>query len=352
MEFKEIYMDRCLQLARNGVQNTAPNPMVGAVLVWNDQIIGEGYHVRCGEPHAEVNAIASVKNPDLLKESTLYVSLEPCAHYGKTPPCADLIISKGIPRVVIGCLDPFAQVSGRGIQKLKEAGIEVIVGVKEKECLELNKKFITYHQKKRPFITLKWAESADSFLDIQRSKEEKAFRFSTPESTALVHKRRSEHQAILIGGATAIKDNPTLNVRFWDGPAPLRLVIDTKGELPQTLKLLSDGVQSTRIYTYNKAFNSAHLPENVSIVTLSTDKNKMKQIMEDLYQLKVLSLLVEGGTKTLNELIEEELWDEIYIEHTTQLLHKGVPAPSLPQNEHTSMHTFHNQTIIKIKRKA
>lgn len=347
MEFKEIYMDRCLQLARNGILTTAPNPMVGAVIVWQDQIIGEGYHIRCGEGHAEVNAIASVKNPELLRESTMYVSLEPCAHYGKTPPCADLIIEKKIPRVVIGCRDPFAKVAGRGIQKLLDAGIEVVVGVKEEECLKLNKHFLTFHQYKRPFITLKWAESADRYMDTLRSgSDQPAYAFSTPETCTLVHKRRAEHQAILVGGSTAIKDNPSLNVRHWGGKSPLRLVIDSHGTLPKSLKLCQKNTQPTRIYSLCPALEKEEWPENVSIRILNRQEEILPQIMTDLHQSNILSLLVEGGAETLNQFLQHDLWDEIYIERTPVHLKEGVAAPCLPEKSFETIENIHGHQII------
>ena len=239
-------MSRCIQLARNGFYGAAPNPMVGAVIVHDGKIIGEGYHVRCGGPHAEVNAVRSVRNPELLKESTIYVSLEPCSHYGKTPPCADLIVEKGIPRVVVGCMDPFAKVAGRGIRKLQEAGIEVTVGVLEAECLALNRRFITFHTHHRPYITLKWAESADGFMDSLRTdyEKEKPYAFSTPYTRMLVHRCRAEHQAILVGRQTALADNPSLNLRMWPGKSPLRLVMDRRGDLPGHLALFNDGAET------------------------------------------------------------------------------------------------------------
>ena len=209
---EEKYMLRCIQLAQNGLCNTAPNPMVGAVIVCDGKIIGEGYHVRCGEAHAEVNAIRSVKDTSLLKRSTIYVSLEPCSHYGKTPPCADLIIEKQIPRIVIGCRDPFSKVAGRGIQKLKDAGREVIVGVLETECRQLIRRFITFHTLRRPYITLKWAESSDRYIDYSRT-DGKPVILSSPLTSMLVHKKRAEHSAILVGTRTAELDNPGLNVR-------------------------------------------------------------------------------------------------------------------------------------------
>ena len=208
----EKYISRCIQLAKNGQCNTPPNPMVGAVIVYQDRIIGEGYHIRCGEGHAEVNAIASVKDESLLRQSTLYVSLEPCSHYGKTPPCADLIIRKGIPRVVVGCTDPFPLVSGRGIQKLRDAGVEVKVGVLEQECKDLIRRFVTFNLKQRPYITLKWAQSADGFIDVLR-QEGTPVKLSSPLTSMYVHKLRAEHQAILVGRKTALLDNPSLTVR-------------------------------------------------------------------------------------------------------------------------------------------
>ena len=225
MTIDEKYMRRCIQLARNGICHAAPNPMVGAVIVRDGKIIGEGYHVRCGEGHAEVNAIASVKDESLLKDATIYVSLEPCSHYGKTPPCADLIIRKGIPRVVVGCVDPFSLVAGRGIQKLRDAGIEVTVGVLEKECRELIRAFVTFNLKKRPYITLKWAQSADGFLDIRR-EDGNAVRLSTPLSTLAVHKMRAEQKAILVGRRTALLDNPSLMVRTKPAPTGHRPTAD------------------------------------------------------------------------------------------------------------------------------
>lgn len=346
MEFKEIYMDRCLQLAHNGILTTAPNPMVGAVLVWNDRIIGEGYHIRCGEGHAEVNAIASVKDQALLREATMYVSLEPCAHYGKTPPCADLIIEKQIPRVVIGCRDPFAKVAGRGIQKLIDAGVEVVVGVKEKECLELNKRFLTFHQFQRPFITLKWAESEDRYMDAERTDaSEGAFAFSTPESLALVHKRRAEHQAILIGGGTALADNPSLNVRHWGGASPLRIIIDTRGELPENLKVLTDTSAPTLIYTFSEAIGTGCLP-HVSVCRLNPEENIWNQIMTDLHQRNILSVLVEGGAGILEQLIRQELWDEIYVERAPVCLQKGVPAPQFPASSVSKTKDFHGHKLL------
>ena len=281
----EKYMQRCLQLARNGQLNAKPNPMVGAVIVVQGRIIGEGYHVRCGEGHAEVNAFASVctEDEELLKEATLYVSLEPCSHYGKTPPCADLIIKKGVRRVVVGCIDEFAQVQGRGIQKLKDAGIDVTVGVLEAECLTLNRRFFTFHRLHRPYIILKWAQTANGFIDDNG----KALAISTPFTQMLVHKLRSEEDAILVGRVTDEREHPQLTVRHWAGRNPRRLVVD-------------------RTHPLN---------------------------LDSLHAHNIQSLIVEGGRKTLEWFLAQGLWDEIRVETNTLLTATGgTRAPQLPAN--------------------
>lgn len=320
----EKYIRRCIQLARNGMCNAAPNPMVGAVIVHNDRIIGEGYHARCGEGHAEVNAIRSVKDENLLQESTIYVSLEPCSHYGKTPPCADLIIRKGIPRVVVGCVDPFSLVSGRGIQKLKDAGIDVKVGVLEAECRQLIKRFVTFNTQQRPYITLKWAESADGFIDINREEGQPVV-LSTPITSMYVHKQRAEHHAILVGRRTALLDNPSLTTRNWYGKNPVRLVIDKELTLPTSLKLF-DGSASTWIFTaQDKASTS-----QVIYFKLDFSRSILPQILQKLYENKLQALLVEGGSQLLQSFIDEGLWDEIYTEHSTKVLENGVKGPVIP----------------------
>ena len=288
----EIYMRRCLQLASNGQQNAQPNPMVGAVIVHQGRIIGEGYHVRCGEGHAEVNACASVKPEDepLLKESTIYVSLEPCSHYGKTPPCADLLISKGFKRCVIGCQDPFAKVQGRGIQKLRDAGMEVTVGVLKTECEALNKRFMTFHGKHRPYVTLKWAQSADGFIDGQ---------ISNAYTQMLCHKRRAEHQAILVGRRTFEVDHPSLTTREWYGPSPRRYVVSSQ---------------------------SLSLPDGFTLIQTT----QVAYILSQLYDFGTQSLLVEGGARLLQSFIDSGLWDETFVEVGDTLLHGHVCAPKLP----------------------
>ena len=323
----EKYIARCIQLASNGIGNTTPNPIVGAVIVHNDTIIGEGYHIRCGEAHAEVNAIRSVKDESLLKESTIYVSLEPCSHFGKTPPCSDLIIEKGISRVVIGCVDPFSQVAGRGIEKLRNAGIEVTVGVLEKECQQLIRHFITFNTTKRPFITLKWAESADGFIDLERT-DGYPYIFSSPLTSMISHKRRTEHTAILVGRRTALLDNPSLTARHWFGKDPVRLVIDRNLTLPKTLSIFN-GEARTIVFTQQQQISE--LPQT-SYIPLDFEKNILPQIMQELYKLKLQSLIVEGGSTLLQSFIDEGLWDDIYIEKSDISLEKGVKAPNLPNN--------------------
>ena len=279
-------MQRCIQLAKNGRQNAKPNPMVGAVIVSADgRIIGEGYHVRCGEGHAEVNAFASVRPEDeaLLRDATIYVSLEPCSHYGKTPPCADLIIKKGVRRVVVGCIDEFAEVQGRGIKKLQEAGIAVEVGVLEKECKELNRRFFTFHREKRPYIILKWAQTANGFIDDHF----KPVQISNDFTKMLSHKLRAEEDAILVGRVTNERDHPQLTVRDWRGQNPKRLVIDHSHPLN----------------------------------------------LESLHAHHIQSLIVEGGAKTLCSFMEQGLWDEIRVETNLQMtVADGTRAPQIPKH--------------------
>lgn len=301
----EKYMRRCIQLALNGRQNAKPNPMVGAVIVSaDDRIIGEGYHVRCGEGHAEVNAFASVQPEDetLLSGATMYVSLEPCSHYGKTPPCADLIIKKGVRRVVVGCIDEFAEVQGRGIKKLQDAGIEVKVGVLEEECKALNRRFFTFHREKRPYIILKWAQTANGFMDDQHQPVQISSNFTK----MLSHKLRAEEDAILVGRITNERDHPQLTVRDWRGPDPKRLVID-----------------------------HAH-PLN----------------LESLHAHNIQSLIVEGGAQTLRSFLVQNLWDEIRVEtNTTMTVSGGTRVPQIPANaEVVSSHLYDGQQIITYRK--
>lgn len=319
----EKYMARCIQLAYNGLTRVQTNPMVGAVIVRDGRIIGEGYHARFGEGHAEVNAVRSVKDPSLLPQSTIYVSLEPCAHYGKTPPCAQLLIDKRIPRVVVGCQDPFAQVAGRGIRMLREAGAEITVGVLEAECRRLLRYFATYQLERRPYVTLKWAESADGFIDVLREGGSPVV-LSTPLTSLLVHKRRAEANAILVGTNTALLDNPTLTVRHWAGASPLRVVIDRTLRLPQTLRLFSDGLP-TLCFTLKERESNA----SVTYVTLESDRPLLPQLLRELHRRGIQRLLVEGGARLLQAFIDDGLWDEAYAEHASIRLGSGVAAPRI-----------------------
>ena len=341
-------MFRCIELARLGKGEVAPNPMVGAVIVCDDVIIGEGFHRQCGGPHAEVNAVNSVKNKELLKRSTMYVSLEPCAHFGKTPPCSDLIINQKIPNVVVGSVDSFAEVAGKGIEKMRKAGVHVDVGILEKECLELNCRFFTFHKKKRPYVVLKWAQTLDGFIDIDRSHPEfgQPTWISNELSRRAVHRQRTEESAILIGSNTAWKDNPSLTVREWFGNQPIRLVIDRKNRLPQNLNV-KDGKVSTVIFTEN---NVVSLP-NLEYVQIDFGENIIPQILQFLYGRNLQSVIVEGGHQVLQSFIEQGFWDEAHVYVGHRWFGSGVEAPkinALPQKsemlDDTSYHVFLHQT--------
>lgn len=329
MKVEEKYMARCLQLASYAKGETTPNPMVGAVIVHKDKIIGEGYHRKSGEPHAEVNAIAAVSDKRLLQASTLYVNLEPCSHYGKTPPCAELILKKGIPRVVVGCLDPFPAVSGQGVKMLRQAGVEVVTGVLEKESRWLNRHFITIHEKQRPYIVLKWAQSQDGFIDHLRTDHTlPPVQFSTPQTRRQVHKLRTEVSAIMVGTNTALLDNPSLTVRHWDGKSPVRIAIDKDLHIPADYHL-SDGITPTLIFTAKQK----EIVLNTEYITIDFSKNILPPILHELYKRRLDSLLVEGGSFLLHQFIQSGIWDEIRVETASFLLHNGVKAPSIPQDK-------------------
>jgi len=336
-------MKRCLELARFGAGKVAPNPMVGCVIIFNEKIIGEGFYRSYGETHAEVNAINSVKNHELLKKSTLFVTLEPCAHFGLTPPCSDLIIEKQIPKVVIGAVDSFAAVAGKGIEKLKKAGIKVEIGVLEKECRELNKRFFTFHEKGRPYIILKWAQTQDNFIDIERSPENygEPTWISGDLALRLVHKIRSEENAILVGRETAKKDNPALTVRHWTGKNPLRLVIDRQLQLQESLKLF-DGSEKTIIFNAIKNEDK----ENLRHIKTDSTKNTIPQILNELHRQNILSVIVEGGRQLLESFIELELWDEAYIFVGSKFFGSGVQAPKLKGKLIASEHLDNDRLFV------
>ncbi|PID89793.1 MAG: riboflavin biosynthesis protein RibD [Bacteroidia bacterium] len=322
-------MQRCIELAKSGLGNVAPNPMVGAVITYNNEIKGEGFHRKFGEAHAEINAIKSVKNKELLKKSTIYVSLEPCAHYGKTPPCSQAIIRHRIPRVVIGCTDTFSEVSGRGIAELKEAGCDLRLGVLENEARYLNRRFFTFHEKKRPYVILKWAQTADGYIDIQRNKNSLNRPTWITDETArmLVHKWRTEEQAILVGSKTAEKDNPNLNVREWKGQNPVRILIDKSLRLDKSLNIFNNETK-TLVFNALKTYRR----KNTEYIQIDFTKEIPSQILEVLYAKAVQSLIIEGGAFTHELFIKHNLWDEARVFVGNKLFYKGVQAARLPQH--------------------
>jgi diaminohydroxyphosphoribosylaminopyrimidine deaminase / 5-amino-6-(5-phosphoribosylamino)uracil reductase len=307
----EKYIKRCIEIAKNGLGSSRPNPMVGCIIVHKNNIIGEGFTSPYGRNHAEVNAINSVVDKHLLKDSTLYVTLEPCSHFGKTPPCSDLIIKHQIPNVVIGCIDDNIKVAGKGIEKLKNAGCQVTVGVLEAECKEHHKRFFTFHNKKRPYIILKWAETKDGFIAPETKKEQKPVWISNEYSRLLTHKWRAEEQAILVGTNTVLQDNPSLTVREWTGQNPIRVVIDKDLKLPENLAVFNDEAQTIVI-----SKNDVDFSKDVAI-----------QICGILFQKDINSVIIEGGKHTLQTFIDENHWDEARIFIGDAQFKKGVKAP-------------------------
>lgn len=328
MKAHEFYIKRCIQLAKNGLGTTYPNPMVGSVIVYNNEIIGEGWHRKSGEPHAEVNAINSVKDKSVLAKATIYVSLEPCSHFGKTPPCCDLIIKHKIPNVVVGTIDPNSKVSGAGIKRLQENGANVTVGILEKECNELNKRFFTFHNKKRPYIILKWAESQDGFIaPLTKDKAEPVW-ISNEFSRQLVHKWRSEEQAILVGTKTVIDDNPKLDVRDWSGENPMRIVLDRNGRIDQNYHV-KNGLIKTIVITEQENLTST---ENCIYENAIFDVKLTKTITDISYKYGIQSILIEGGKQTLQSFIDDNFWDEARVFIGNNHLKSGITAPSLNGN--------------------
>ena len=325
MKIHEKYIKRCLELAKNGLGVTRPNPMVGCVIVSEGIIIGEGFTSPFGGNHAEVNAINSVKNKDFLVSATLYVSLEPCNHYGKTPPCSDLIVKSKIPNVIIGCVDPFVDVAGKGIEKLEKNGCEVVVGVLEEQCIEMNKRFFTFHTKKRPYIVLKWAETKDGFISLlSKRKEAKPVWITNVYSRQLVHKMRMEEQAILVGTTTVVADNPKLDVRDWQGENPIRLVLDANLRIPKNFNVL-DGSIKTIVFTENKKGDT----ENLIYKEIDFSVPIAQQICAVLYELEIQSVFIEGGAQTLQTFIDANLWDEALVFVGDVTFTKGLKAPIL-----------------------
>lgn len=336
---KILYMRRCLTLAEKGLGRVSPNPMVGCVIVKNGKIISEGYHKKYGEAHAEVNAIESVKDKELLKGSTLFVNLEPCSHYGKTPPCAERIIKENIGEVIICNIDPNPLVSGRGINMLREAGIQVECGLLQEEGYELNTRFFTYHTKKRPYIILKWAQTSDGFIDGNFSMP---IRISNDISKTCVHKLRAEEDAIMVGKNTALKDDPKLGCRRYEGIAPMRIAIDKNLEIP-TYYNFYDNAQPTAIF-------NAHLDDGVR-VKIDFDKDIIPQILDWLYENKIQSLIVEGGRFTLEKFIERGLFDAIQVEIGSTPCYSGVPAPTFStENLICEVDKFCDSTFIHYKK--
>ncbi len=335
MKIHEKYINRCIELAKNGLGTTYPNPLVGSVIVYNNRIIGEGWHRKSGEPHAEVNAINKVKDKSLLSKATIYVSLEPCSHFGKTPPCCDLIIKYKIPNVVIGTIDPNEKVAGNGIKRLVENGINVTVGVLENDCNELNKRFFTFHKKKRPYIILKWAESSDGFIAPLYKEKKEPIWISNEFSRQLVHKWRSEEQAILVGTKTVLDDNPKLDVRDWTGQNPTRIVLDKSGKISKDF-YVNDGKTRTIFITEieNMPSNENCIYENATF-----DSRLAKNISVILYRNNVQSVIIEGGKMTLETFIKDNLWDEARIFVGNNILKNGTKSPII----------YIENTVVKIK---
>lgn len=337
MNFEAI-MERCFLLASRGAGHVAPNPMVGCVIVHDGKIIAEGYHSQYGGPHAEVvavqNAIAAGFTD--FDEAMLIVNLEPCSHHGKTPPCADLVIEKAFKTVVIASADPNPKVAGNGIKRLRDAGIEVVTGVSEAANAILNAHFFIFHRKHRPYITLKWAQSSDGFIAREHYKQVK---LSNTFSDVLVHKMRAEHMAILVGGRTAVMDNPQLSVRLWMGKSPLRIVLDSKGFVPKNLHLLDNTIPT---WIFNPLVEGKK--DNTEFIKC-IGKNAVKQVLQHLYSQNINSLLVEGGAITLNNFIHGNTWDGITVIETPHVLKNGIAAPSRPDLPYSKTHLFDNAII-------
>ena len=337
-------MTRCLYLAKKGLGKTYPNPMVGCVIVSDHQIIGEGWHQKAGEAHAEVNAIDSVPDKTKLKDSTLYVSLEPCSHFGKTPPCSDLIIKHQIPKVVIATPDNFDQVNGKGIQKLKDAGCQIELNICKEAAQNINRRFFTFNQKKRPYIVLKWAQTADRFIAPNDQQTGKRIKISDEFSHQITHRWRTEEQAILIGKNTALQDEPSLTARKWKGNSPIKLVIDRKLEIPTDSPMFQDDIDC---YVFTEKDNQQkNHPANLCQVDFK--KAIIPQILNSCYSLKIQSILVEGGAQTLQSFIDEQIWDEARIFTSNHKLKDGISAPEIKGSVLKSKQ-LHNDNLVILK---
>ncbi len=323
----ETYIKRCIEIAKNGLGSVSPNPMVGSVIVYNNKIIGEGYTSPYGGNHAEVNAINTVEDKTLLKEATIYVTLEPCSHYGKTPPCSDLIIKHKIPNIVIGCIDDNPKVAGQGIKKLLDANCNVTVGVLEKACKEHHKRFFTFHNKKRPYIILKWAETNDRFIAPKSKKNLKPVWITNKYSRQLVHKWRTEEQAILVGTNTVFQDNPTLTARDWTGNNPIRVVIDRTLKLPKETSVFNNEAKTIIINEKTKDQKLKQNHWNLEFINWDLKQNIAQQICNVLYKNDITSVIIEGGQKTLQTFIDENIWDEARIFTGDTEFKEGVKAP-------------------------
>jgi len=342
MKTHEYFMEKCIDLAKMGIQDVSPNPMVGSIIVYNNEIIGQGYHEKYGSNHAEVNAINSVQDKSLLEKSTLYVNLEPCCHQGKTPPCTDVIIENKIPKVVIGCKDSYSKVSGNGIKKLRNNLIEVIDCILDDKCRELNRRFFCYHEKKRPYIILKWAKSKDNF--IAPINQETPFWMTSEKSKKLVHSWRAEEDAILVGRKTVVADNPSLTVRMCDGKNPIRIVIDKELSLNKKSNVFDDQAETI-------VFNNIKSAIIDKKTYLKADFNKLNEdILNQLYNRDILSLIIEGGKITINSFIEKNLFDEIRIFTTNKFLKKGINSPEFPDINLIKTSIINNDKLEVYKR--
>lgn len=343
MNDSEKYIKRCLELARLGSGTTSPNPMVGAVIVHNDRIIGEGWHKKAGEPHAEVNAINSVVDKTLLKDSTIYVSLEPCSHFGKTPPCSDLIIAHKIPNVVICNVDPHEKVAGKGIERMKNAGIDVVSGILEDEGEELNKRFFTFHRKHRPYIILKWAQTSDGFIDKAENCGKGEW-ISNEFSKIMVHKWRSKEDSIMVGTNTAVKDNPKLDVREWSGKNPIRIVLDKSLRLPKTLNIF-DGTIQTIVFTEKRE----KVSKNIKYIQVQFNDTLLQNILRELFLLGIQSVFVEGGAQLFDLFLKNNIWDEARVIIGNKKFHAGLKAPQLKSELFVKESSIHNDKLLLYK---